>query len=112
VQLQVRERVCHVRSSSGNAFCGGAPDSIVSGDFSLDGSAGARHTTRPSACAQVAQSAEQGTENPRVGGSIPPLGTSNTLQSHRKPWQRESAQYSDRASAYRNTRDFSIVVLR
>ena len=26
-------------------------------------------------CAQVAQSVEQGTENPRVGGSIPPLGT-------------------------------------
>ena len=25
--------------------------------------------------AQVAQSVEQGTENPRVGGSIPPLGT-------------------------------------
>ena len=24
---------------------------------------------------QVAQSVEQGTENPRVGGSIPPLGT-------------------------------------
>src|SRR4051812_38767104 len=31
--------------------------------------------TRPAACAQVAQSVEQGTENPRVGGSIPPLGT-------------------------------------
>jgi hypothetical protein len=27
--------------------------------------------------AQVAQSVEQGTENPRVGGSIPPLGTIN-----------------------------------
>src|SRR2546423_4515310 len=78
----------------------------------LDCAGSARHTTRPSACAQVAQLAEQGTENPRVGGSIPPLGTSNTLQSHRKPWQRESPQYSDRASAYRNTRDFSIVVLR
>ncbi len=26
--------------------------------------------------AEVAQSVEQGTENPRVGGSIPPLGTS------------------------------------
>ena len=25
--------------------------------------------------ASVAQSVEQGTENPRVGGSIPPLGT-------------------------------------
>ena len=25
--------------------------------------------------AQIAQSVEQGTENPRVGGSIPPLGT-------------------------------------
>src|SRR5438445_1397405 len=41
----------------------------------LDCAASARHTTRPCACAQVAQSAEQGTENPRVGGSIPPLGT-------------------------------------
>ncbi len=28
--------------------------------------------------AQVAQSVEQRTENPRVGGSIPPLGTINT----------------------------------
>jgi hypothetical protein len=27
--------------------------------------------------AQVAQSVEQRTENPRVGGSIPSLGTSN-----------------------------------
>jgi hypothetical protein len=62
-------------SSSGNAACAPAPDSIVSGDFGLDGPRAARHTTRPSACAQVAQSVEQGTENPRVGGSIPPLGT-------------------------------------
>ena len=54
----------------------------------------------------------EGTENPRVGGSIPPLGTSNTLQSHHKPWQRESAQYSDRASAYRIARDFPIVGIR
>ena len=29
--------------------------------------------------AQIAQSVEQGTENPRVGGSIPPLGTIKTL---------------------------------
>src|SRR6266478_7840263 len=41
----------------------------------LDWGGSARHTTRPPACAQVAQLAEQGTENPRVGGSIPPLGT-------------------------------------
>src|SRR5882762_3587507 len=33
--------------------------------------------TRPRALAQVAQSVEQGTENPRVGGSIPPLGTNS-----------------------------------
>ena len=26
----------------------------------------------------------KGTENPRVGGSIPPLGTNNTSQPHRK----------------------------
>ena len=26
-------------------------------------------------CAEIAQSVEQRTENPRVGGSIPPLGT-------------------------------------
>ena len=30
--------------------------------------------------AQVAQLVEQRTENPRVGGSIPPLGTTNTQQ--------------------------------
>ena len=29
----------------------------------------------PAMNAQIAQSVEQGTENPRVGGSIPPLGT-------------------------------------
>ena len=29
----------------------------------------------PDKDAQIAQSVEQGTENPRVGGSIPPLGT-------------------------------------
>src|SRR5256884_4183225 len=43
----------------------------------LDWGSSARHTTRPSGCAQVAQLAEQGTENPRVGGSIPPLGTNS-----------------------------------
>ena len=30
-------------------------------------------------CAQVAQLVEQRTENPRVGGSIPPLGTTNYI---------------------------------
>ncbi len=30
--------------------------------------------------AQIAQSVEQGTENPRVGGSIPPLGTIRILK--------------------------------
>ena len=30
---------------------------------------------RVASLASVAQSVEQGTENPRVGGSIPPLGT-------------------------------------
>jgi hypothetical protein len=29
--------------------------------------------------AQIAQSVEQGTENPRVGGSIPPLGTTKNI---------------------------------
>ena len=32
---------------------------------------------RISPVAQIAQSVEQGIENPRVGGSIPPLGTSS-----------------------------------
>ena len=32
--------------------------------------------------AQVAQSVEQRTENPRVGGSIPPLGTIHKTASH------------------------------
>src|SRR5712671_3911519 len=37
--------------------------------------------TRPrEPLAQVAQSVEQGTENPRVGGSIPPLGTNNVAK--------------------------------
>ena len=30
-------------------------------------------------CAQVAQLVEQGTENPCVGGSIPPLGTTHFI---------------------------------
>ena len=35
-----------------------------------------RVSLRPrTAFAQIAQSVEQGTENPRVGGSIPSLGT-------------------------------------
>jgi hypothetical protein len=35
--------------------------------------------------AQIAQSVEQGIENPRVGGSIPSLGTKNTEKPlHRK----------------------------
>jgi hypothetical protein len=49
----------------------------------LDEEAPARHLDTLSAAlykaarpdAQVAQSVEQRTENPRVGGSIPPLGT-------------------------------------
>src|SRR5205814_6605704 len=40
--------------------------------------------TRPRALAQVAQSVEQGTENPRVGGSIPPLGIFNIGTSRSK----------------------------
>ena len=32
------------------------------------------------AFAQIAQSVEQGTENPCVGGSIPPLGTEKNLR--------------------------------
>ncbi len=37
----------------------------------------AKHETVGLICeyAQIAQSVEQGTENPCVGGSIPPLGT-------------------------------------
>ena len=35
--------------------------------------------------AEIAQSVEQRTENPRVGGSIPPLGT--TLNTEIKPFQ-------------------------
>ena len=40
-----------------------------------------RPIKRPVFFAQIAQSVEQGTENPRVGGSIPPLGTKATLMS-------------------------------
>src|SRR5439155_12342184 len=45
--------------------------------MALDGGgAGAAYSPPP--YAQVAQLAEQGTENPRVGGSIPPLGTNSS----------------------------------
>jgi hypothetical protein len=48
-----------------------------SGAARLDRGAGVFYKTGPlfTANAQVAQSVEQRTENPRVGGSIPPLGT-------------------------------------
>ena len=35
--------------------------------------------------AQVAQSVEQRTENPRVGGSIPPLGTNSPILTSTEP---------------------------
>ena len=40
----------------------------------LNGTVGS-NPTLSAKIAQIAQSVEQGTENPRVGGSIPPLGT-------------------------------------
>ena len=45
----------------------------------LDGAAEARCNTRPLYGGQIAQLVEQRTENPRVGGSIPPLATSILL---------------------------------
>ena len=44
----------------------------------LDGSPAGRYNTRPLG-GQVAQLVEQRTENPRVGGSIPPLATMKLL---------------------------------
>ena len=41
----------------------------------LNGTVGSNPTLSAKINAQIAQSVEQGTENPRVGGSIPPLGT-------------------------------------
>jgi hypothetical protein len=38
----------------------------------------------PPPVAQVAQLVEQGIENPRVGGSIPSLGTPKTVARHRR----------------------------
>jgi hypothetical protein len=43
--------------------------------FGLDSDRAQLFNTRFRIYAQVAQSVEQRTENPRVGGSIPPLGT-------------------------------------
>ena len=43
--------------------------------FGLDSGRAQLFNTRFRIYAQVAQSVEQRTENPRVGGSIPPLGT-------------------------------------
>src|SRR3989475_12379004 len=64
----------------------------------LDCAASARHTTRPCACAQVAQSAEQGTEKPRVGGSIPPLGPNNSPELRRSSRHCDSLSIASRAS--------------
>ena len=44
----------------------------------LDGSGTDRSNTRPTSGGQVAQLVEQRTENPRVGGSIPPLATTKS----------------------------------
>src|SRR6267143_6534529 len=52
------------------------PAGPATGSEVLDRAGGLRHTDRPRQ-AQVAQLVEQGTENPRVGGSIPPLGTNS-----------------------------------
>ena len=41
----------------------------------LDGALAGRSNTHPFPGGQVAQLVEQRTENPRVGGSIPPLAT-------------------------------------
>src|SRR5437899_5280107 len=68
----------------------------------LDWGGSARHTTRPPACAQVAQLAEQGTENPRVGGSIPPLGTNNPARFLRYVRSVYHSSIADRASRNRS----------
>ena len=48
-------------------------------DF-LDRRAGARVSSQGAAHGQVAQLVEQGTENPRVGGSSPSLATMTSLE--------------------------------
>jgi hypothetical protein len=47
----------------------------VRGAGLLDADLRGRSNTRPPSGGQVAQLVEQRTENPRVGGSIPPLAT-------------------------------------
>ena len=46
----------------------------------LNGTVGSNPTLSAKTNAQIAQSVEQGTENPRVGGSIPPLGTMRAIK--------------------------------
>ena len=48
----------------------------------LNGTVGSNPTLSAKTNAQIAQSVEQGTENPRVGGSIPPGGTINADVAH------------------------------
>lgn len=50
--------------------------------FAVDRASDVWHNRARVGLAQVAQSVEQGTENPRVGGSIPPLGTNLFLAKH------------------------------
>ena len=57
--------------------CRAAPGFSV--PIRLDAAFAARCNTRPLYGGQVAQLVEQRTENPRVGGSIPPLATINSL---------------------------------
>ena len=48
----------------------------------------------PAIIAQIAQSVEQGTENPRVGGSIPPLGTIQFYRRRRRQVVRQRSAKS------------------
>src|SRR5690606_30077820 len=68
----VSKVICKVRTPSSLRN----PKKTETPPQSLDSHHATRFNT-PSSSAQVAQSVEQGTENPRVGGSIPPLGTTN-----------------------------------
>ena len=59
----------------------------VRGAALLDGAGCGRSNTRPPSGGQVAQLVEQRTENPRVGGSIPPLATINPVSQYARQRQ-------------------------
>ena len=74
----LKSRLSDLGARSAEASVRGPENQGVSRAALLDEGGAGRSNTRPPSGGQVAQLVEQRTENPRVGGSIPPLATIKT----------------------------------